>query len=235
MNKFFNPDSPAMRFLSKMADLMILNIAALLCCLPIITIGASLTAMHYVLLKMVRNEEGYILRSFFKSWKENFKQATIIWFPILLFIIVFTGDLMIFKYSGIEFPQILKALLLAAAVFVYMVSCYVFPILSRFHNTVRNTWKNALLMSICSFPRTVAMMVLYILPFAACLNMMTIPLVFFFGLSLPAYASAILYDKIFRKYAPEEEALTDSFELAAEATGAGEIVRSRDEAQENKG
>ena len=57
MGKLFNIDSPVMRFLGKVADLMILNLVTLLCCIPVVTIGASLTAMHYVLLKMVRNEE----------------------------------------------------------------------------------------------------------------------------------------------------------------------------------
>ena len=69
MGKLFNIDSPVMRFLGKVADLMILNLVTLLCCIPVVTIGASLTAMHYVLLKMVRNEESYIVRSIFKSFK----------------------------------------------------------------------------------------------------------------------------------------------------------------------
>ena len=69
MGKFFDLDSPIMRTLNRLADLMWLNILTLLCCLPIITAGASLTAMHYVLLKMVRNEESYISRAFFKSFK----------------------------------------------------------------------------------------------------------------------------------------------------------------------
>lgn len=224
-----------MRFLSRMADLIILNVVALLCCIPIITIGASLTAMHYVLLKMVRNEEGYIVKSFFKSWKENFKQATLLWLPLLLFFILFIGDLLIFRYSGVEFPQILKALLFAAAAFVYMITCYLFPLQARFENTIKNTWKNALLMSICSFPRTVVMMVLYTLPFFACLYIMTIPLVFFFGLSLPAYLSAMLYNKIFKKFEPEEEEWTDRFEMAARGMDSAEIARNANEKGTNKG
>lgn len=64
MGRFFNIDSPIMHFLGRVADLMILNLVTLICCLPVVTIGASLTAMHYVLLKMVRNRESYIVRSF---------------------------------------------------------------------------------------------------------------------------------------------------------------------------
>lgn len=79
MDKIFNLDSPVMQALNKVADLIWLNILTMVCCIPIITVGAALTAQHYVVLKMVRNREGYITRSFFKSFKANFKQATCIW------------------------------------------------------------------------------------------------------------------------------------------------------------
>ena len=71
--KFFNLDSPVMQALGKMADLMWLNILTLIFCIPVVTVGASLTAMHYMALKIVRNEECYITKGFFKSFKENFK------------------------------------------------------------------------------------------------------------------------------------------------------------------
>ena len=82
--KIFDLDSPLMNVLNKMADLMWLNILTLICCIPIITAGAAFTSMHYVALKIVRNEESYITRSFFKSFKTNFRQATLIWLMILL-------------------------------------------------------------------------------------------------------------------------------------------------------
>ena len=66
--KFLNLDSPLMQGLGKMADLMWLNVLTLICCLPIVTIGASLTAMNYMALKIARNEECYITRGFFKSF-----------------------------------------------------------------------------------------------------------------------------------------------------------------------
>ena len=78
MGRFFSMDNKFFTFMNKVADLCILNIICLVCCIPIVTAGASITAMYYVTLKMVRNEEAYIVRSFFKSFKDNFKQATII-------------------------------------------------------------------------------------------------------------------------------------------------------------
>lgn len=55
--------------MNKVADLCILNIICLVCCIPIVTAGASITAMYYVTLKMVRNEEAYIVRSFLNLLK----------------------------------------------------------------------------------------------------------------------------------------------------------------------
>lgn len=213
MDKIFDMDSPIMRFLSRMADLMILNIITLICCIPIITVGASLTALHYILLKMARNEEGYIVKSFFKSFKENFKQATVIWLIILLLILIFIGDLLIFNYSAIEFPVVLRIAVMALFIFVSMIVCYVFPVLSRFENTVFHTIKNSFFISILSFPKTILMLVLYVIPVAAVYFFpIAMPLVFLFGISAPAYCAALLYSGTFKKLEPEEETIIDRFE-----------------------
>ena len=84
MGRIFDMNNTFFRFMSKVADLCILNIICVICCIPVITAGASITAMYYVTLKMVRNEDAYIVRSFFKSFKQNFKQATIINLIMLL-------------------------------------------------------------------------------------------------------------------------------------------------------
>ena len=87
--KFFNLDSPLMKFLSRMTDILWLNILTVVCSIPIITAGASFTALHYVCLKMVRDEEGYITKTFFRSFKENLKQgigATFVLAAVLGFI-----------------------------------------------------------------------------------------------------------------------------------------------------
>lgn len=199
--KLFNLDSPLMQFLNKMADLLWLNILTAICCIPIITIGPALTAMHYMCLKMVRNEECYITRGFLKSFKENFKQATLIWLLILLFIFILAGDFYIMKYSAIEFPQILQILIIAVGVLLLFMATFVFPVLARFDNTIIRTLKNAFIMSILQLPKTILMIIMgLVVPPAVLLFIpQATPLVFVFGLSLPAFASALLYNKFFKK------------------------------------
>ena len=83
MHNFFNPDNAVMQFITKVVYSVYLNILWFICCIPIVTAGASTTALFYVTLKMVRNEEGNITKAFFSSFKSNFKQSTIIWLILL--------------------------------------------------------------------------------------------------------------------------------------------------------
>ena len=129
--KIFDLDSPLMNVLNKMADLMWLNILTLICCIPVITAGAALTSMHYVALKIVRNEESYITRSFFKSFKTNFRQATLIWLLLMLVAAILGGDYYIITKSGMQFSQVLVVLIMAAGVLVICTSLYVFPVLAK--------------------------------------------------------------------------------------------------------
>ena len=72
---FFSLDSKFSQIMGRVFDLMMLNIIFLIMCIPIVTIGANFTAMYYVTLKMIKNEETYIFRTYWKSFRENFKQA----------------------------------------------------------------------------------------------------------------------------------------------------------------
>ena len=83
LSGIFNYDNPIWRFIGKFCDIMILNVLWLICCIPVVTVGAATTAVYYVTLKLVRDEEGPTIRSFFKSFKENFKQATVLWLIML--------------------------------------------------------------------------------------------------------------------------------------------------------
>ena len=126
MGRIFDMNNKFFRFMSKVADLCILNIICVVCCIPVITAGASITAMYYVTLKMVRNEEAYILRSFFKSFKQNFKQATIINLIMLLIGVVLYVDLNVSKAmqggAGQIFQIIFMAFVLIYFILFLMVS-----------------------------------------------------------------------------------------------------------------
>ena len=211
MGKVFALDSPLMNGLSKLADLIWLNILATICCIPIITIGASLTALHYVVLKMVKDEEGYITRSFFKSFKENFKQATLMWLMLLVVFILLVADFMIFRFSGIVFPGWCHIALTAIAVLIMFATMHLFPLLSRYENSIRATYKNSLFMGILHLPKTILMMLCWIVPIVITIYVESFfPIVFFLGISGPAFLNALLYKKSFQQLEPETEIKSDA-------------------------
>lgn len=215
MGKFFDMDSPVMRALSRMGDLMILNFLMIVCCIPIVTVGAAYTAMHYVLLKIVRDEEGYLVRGFFKSFAANFKQATLIWLLMLLVVIVYVGDCVIFNYSGLEFPKVVVIAVVVVAILFLMMTVYVFPLQARFENSVKNTLKNAMILAFVNLPKTILMMVCYALPFViGYFSNYALPFVFMFGISLPAYGAARIYSDIFIKLEPEPEEISSDLDFS---------------------
>lgn len=215
MSKIFDLDSPIMRALSTLADLMILNLITMIFCIPIVTIGASLTAAHYVALKMVRNEESYIIRNFWKSFRQNFKQATGIWFIVLAVVLILAGDLYIIFKGEIKLHFVIVALILAATVLIFIGLMYVFPVLAKFDNKTLTTIKNAFLFSIMNLPKSILMILAYALPIVVTLTSWKVfPVVMLLGISVPIYLSAMLYNKIFKKMEnlaePSLEEVTES-------------------------
>ncbi len=211
--RIFNADSPLMTALSRFADLAVLNILAILCCLPVITAGAALTGMHYVLLKMVRNEEGYIARSFFKSFRENFRQATAIWLIFLAFSGLFFIDMTLTgKGSASGLPSVFRLVLIAFAVYAYGIWLYVFPLLARFQNTIRGTLKNAAVLASLALPRTLAMGVISVLPAAVIWFFPpALPVFLFLGFTGPGILCAHLYSPVFKKLEGKIDGPDDGF------------------------
>lgn len=226
MGRIFNLDSPFMAALSKIADLIILNLLTMFCCIPIITVGASMTALHYVLLKMAKNEEGYIFRSYFKSFKENFKEATLIWLILLLAIVVLIGDFVIFRFFNVNLPGWMGYAVLAVAVLLMFATVHLFPVLARFDNNIVNTYKNSLFIGILNLPKTILMMVCWIIPLAVTIFMPQIfPIVICLGISGPAYLNALLYKKSFKRFEPETEEVSDlDWTIAEEGEGEGRLT-----------
>lgn len=211
MGRLFNLDSPLMSGLSKVADLIWLNILAFIFYIPVVTIGASITALNYVALKMVRNEDGYVTRAFFKSFKQNFKQATIIWLIMLLIFGVIIGDLVIFTFSTLAFPVWLRIALGVIGILVVFSTMHVFPVLARFENSIKNTFKNSLYMGVLTLPKTVLMIVIWIIPAVVTIYFpQAFPFVIALGISGPVFLCAMLYNKTFKRFEPQEEETADA-------------------------
>lgn len=226
MGKLFDLDSPFMRALSRMGDLMILNILVLLLCIPIVTAGAAFTAMHFVLLKIVRDEEGYLVKGFFKSFKQNFRQATIIWLIMLFLAALIILDLAILNFSGMDLPRIYTILILAVALILLIIGIYVFPVLARFDNSIKNTLRNSFFIAFLNLPKSILMLVLLVLPIViAYFSSYSVIFVMLFGISAPAYASAYLYSKIFKRFEPEVEKPVSDYDFSITTNSGNEETK----------
>lgn len=204
----FNYDGPLMHFLNKLSDVIILNILFLICCIPIFTIGASCTAMYSVTLKMAKNEESYVAKSFFKSFKENFKISTVCWLIIAVIGVLLFID---YRIAPQMFPSIsfaVQAVFAALFILLAIVFIYIFPYIARFENTIKNTFKNAVLIGILNLPFTLLMLVISIgVPVISSFIGLQISGIFWIllGFTLIAYVNSIFFRKIFYKYEPHEE------------------------------
>lgn len=215
MRNIFSLDNPIMQTLSKIADLMILNVTFIICCLPVFTIGAALTGLSYVSLKMAENEEGYIFKGFLKSFKQNFKQATVIWLIMLAIGLVLGADFYILSASSGTFITTIRVILVITAFIYLMIMLYVFPTLARFYNSTKNTLRNAFLMSIADFPRTLIMLVITVGSVLITLyNGYTLAyglLIWILGgFALVSYLNSFFLKKVFAKYTPKEENAEES-------------------------
>lgn len=209
MQALFSPDSKFMQILSRIADLILLNILFLLTSLPIITVGAASTALYTVCFQMIEDRESSIVKAYFQAFRENFKQATILWLILALCIASSAVNLLLFYYteSVLRYICPIFAILLILAVLTFG---YAFPLVSRFSNDTRSTLKNAIFLSIGHLPRSLFISLLNVFPLA--LFLLNLYVFFKTGIlwiilyfAAAAYVNALLLNKVFAPYLTAEE------------------------------
>ncbi len=202
-------DSPLMRFLTKIADLMVLNILFCVTSIPLITIGASWTALYSVTLKMVRDEEGSVSRSYFRSFRQNFRQATLLWLGVLVVLTLLVLDIRVLNgMAGGTAPGLLRVGVEILALLGIMVLQYLFPSLARFEASLADTLKNACMMALAHLPKTAlmtaaavgAVWITLINNTTIAVGLMVWPLI---GFALMAFGNSGILRKIFDNYVPK--------------------------------
>lgn len=163
MRNLFNLDGPLMQLINKVVYSVYLNILWFICCIPIVTIGASTTALFYVTLKIAKNDEGNITKAFFHSFRVNLKQSTIVWMILLCMGIILGVDGYVVYHMRYEnaFWTLCTAFLIIAAAAYAIVLMYIFPLMARFENTISAMFKNALFMGIQFLFCTISMAAIY--------------------------------------------------------------------------
>lgn len=200
MRNMLDQDGPVMRALSDLSTLVFLNILTMLFCVPVVTAGASLAAMHYVIMEMIEERGGSLLSEFWKRFRENLKNATPIWLIFLAVSLFLFIDFRIINSGTAGLPAWMLIPLYAGAFVAASIYVYVIPLTARFVYSTGAAFKNAAILAVAYFPRTMLMAaVTVVIPYLLFNVTRLLPLFFILGISLPAYFCALMYTPIFKK------------------------------------
>ena len=189
---------------SKIFDVFMLGLLWLVCSIPLVTIGASSTALYYAMVKSVKNDDGYASTMFFRSFRKNFRQATILWLVIavLFFLMRLNTGILMAKTSG-TFGLVMIGFYTAVAVYLLLMACYMFPALARLENDTFWFFRISLYMAARYFLTTLALAV--ILAMAGVL-LWRIPILILLLPGPVAWLMGEFLERVLMKHAPPQEA-----------------------------
>ena len=209
--KLFNYDSPFWSFMSRLADLIILNLLWIVFCIPVVTIGASTTAMYHVIRHWQKDSVSSIMRDFFQSFKDDFKQATPVYLILLIpTVAVVMNAMLIFNPdNSAAVPFYLLVIWFISALILLFISSFVYPVMAFFADSIFKTLRNAMVLALAHLPRTILISVLNLLP----VILLFVNLSFFLqssifwlliGGALVAYLNMSILKPVFKKLVPSE-------------------------------
>ena len=198
--KFFNIDGKFAHFMTRLFDLAVLNFLFLFTSIPLLTIGSSYSALYGVTLKMSKNCESYICKSYFKYWKSHFNRASLLWLVLVFFGAFIVLDRFFINYMNNSF-QYLNICFNTLLLLWIMTVSYVFPLLAHFNNDVKQTLRNALFMSIRHLPWTLLIFIINIVPAISIVILPPLPstLTILFMMTIGFSTLALLNSYIFKK------------------------------------
>ena len=211
MKGLLNPDSPLNQFLVRIADLCIINILTLIFSLPIVTAGAAITAAHKTTQDIIHDNASGVFLPYLKSFKINFKQATIVWLLELFFVAVMAGYLwLILVYTEGTWRTISFIVLGVAAFVLFSLTTFMYPMIARYENTLKQHLLNSIQLVMFNLPRTFVTVVVDVLPlvlafFLPTLFMQLGVLILLFGLSFMILIHNSLLKSIFDKLEAKKE------------------------------
>ncbi len=206
MKGMFSPDNPVIRFFIWLGNIWWLNILWLICSLPVVTIGASTTALVYSCMKL-KKDEGYPTSNFFKSFKENFLQATLIWLIYLAVGALIILGLIFWNNAQIPGAKLCWAVVIAVGIFYVISLMYVFAIQSKFVNSIKDTIRFSVLVAFTNLKDT--FLIFCVFAGVVLANIFTTLVVnvitLFVGMGIITYLLGIYYAHVFEKYIPVQD------------------------------
>ena len=198
----FHPDGLLIRFLTKVCDLLLLNLALVLSCVTVVFSGTAVTSLYTVTLKMIRGQDYTPIKDFLRALRENFLPS----FPAAIMLFVDVTLLAVLRAAlyaeTLLISPMLFILLTIIAVFLTALLSWLFPLLARFENTFSRHLSNAVRLSLVNLPVTFLLTTVNLLPLLLCLLIPTSLGVVFafwllFGFAAGAWVNSFYLNRIF--------------------------------------
>lgn len=206
---WMNPDNAVHIFLNKIGDIIIANLLFIACSVPLITIGPALTALYHCMLRTVKGNQTGVLKTFFRAFRQNFRQSSILWIGLCASFLIVSANLRFLSRTNHPAAQIFFLLSCGLLALSGVTALYVFPVVAAFEGTLKMHLKNSLLFAFTHMTATflagafstVPMVMTYLdrklLPLYACCW-------FFFGFGLTAYLNSLLFYRMFRPWLEQD-------------------------------
>ena len=199
INAVFNPENRFWMFMDKVTDAVMISLLWLVCSLPVITMGAATTAVFQFTLHQVRDEEGYVWKSFFKAFRQNFRQATVLWLGGLAVGVFLAADL--YFCLRIPVPGTLRLALMAGigclGLVFLLTMMYVLPLIACFQVETKAAIRDSFVMAVGNLPVSLLILAVYGVFFVlACYR----PGAAVFCVGLAIFVSSYLFHFVFRRY-----------------------------------
>jgi uncharacterized membrane protein YesL len=197
----FDIDNHFFRFVTKLMNVILLNLLWTIFSLPVFTMGAATSAVYYVTLKMVKDEEGYIIKDFWKAFKQNFKQSVILEIILVIIGIILYADIRFFLLNNNAFSYFFIAILAIVSIIYVFTLIYIFPITARYQNKLSENLKSAFIMSLKHLVTSIMMTILlFVLLYGFYVSVPIMVLFPIIAVAGYAYVGSILFRGIFEKY-----------------------------------
>ena len=212
MKSILSPEGPLFRITERLTNLVMLNLLYLVFCIPIVTIGPATAALHYVTLKYAANEEDRVWAPFIHSFRQNLKQGILLGL-ITTGVGVFLAFDLYWIYqmvsAGEAFDKVVLVIVSLACIVYLMMTAYIYPLLARYDNSLKQMFRTALILAIRHLPATLCMAVISAAPILLLMYtpttfMLTLTFYFFIGFAAIAFMHDKLICRIFMQYTPKE-------------------------------
>lgn len=196
-------DGSFMRVCDKVFDVLLLGFLWILCSIPLITVGASTTALYYAVVKCVKNDDGYPVKEFFHSFRLNFVPGILIWIFIVAatFVMQLNIGILMAETSGYV-GMFFICFYGLAAVFLLAVFCYIFPALSRFDMNIGWMIKVSMYMTVRYFGTTLALLLVLVCTGALVFRF---PMLVFFAPGPVVFLMSEFLERVLKRHEPDRE------------------------------